>query len=391
MAPKRGNKRAAEAVTEDNAKKLQTVLKKQGVTKATHEAILEAIQHPMASSLTPATRTMLIAMLPQGLFVPGAEREEAQQVCVRMLGEVFESITSKMQAEISEADGQLSKEKAEGAKLSEDSKAAETALKEATEEAASKKMTLADAAKEVISSKANLVEKEKEQQAGSAAYEEAVAEKEELAAVLAHDFRLLRDGDSEATSEVRAKILTLSAKLSLEESLMTALPSVLAKKPTERGSFDAMVVAQLEEGLTNKVAKLSEVVTNGAPAAAARQVSVDEAKQAMETAKNAQQLAADELTAANNLQKKRAQEGEDVKAALDAQGPVVHTAGELKREKEEQLQGFMDWNFACFETLRDRETLAPKKAARDSAADELAAAQAEMAQAAAMEAAEAGA
>jgi len=362
MAPKRGSKRAAEVSVEaEHAKKLQTVLKQKGVTKATYEALVEAVEHPMASGLNPATRKMLVAMLPQGALVPVEERQEGQQACVRMLEEVFESITSAMKAEIAEADSQVSKESAEATKLEEDLKNAETALQEASEAVATKKMALAEAAKTVIDSKTNLVEKEKEQRAGDAAYGAAVAEKEDVEAALAQDFRLLRDGVGEGEAYDTSKILSLSTKLGLEDSLLTALPSVISKKPSERGSFDAMVVAQLEEGLRNKVSKLNEIVTTGAPAAAAREAATAEAKGAVDAAKQAQQLAADELTAANIAQKQHVREAEAAKASLLAQGPVVKDAASLKTEKEEQLQRFLEWNLASFEMLRDRETLAPKQ------------------------------
>jgi len=362
MAPKRGSKRAAEVSVEaEHAKKLQTVLKQKGVTKATYEALVEAVEHPMASGLNPATRKMLVAMLPQGALVPVEERQEGQQACVRMLEEVFESITNAMTAEIAEADSQVSKETAEATKLEEDVKNAETALKEASEAVATKKTILAEAAKTVIDSKTNLVEKEKDQQTGDAAYGAAVAEMEDVEAVLAQDFRLLRDGVGEGEAYDTSKILSLSTKLGLEDSLLTALPSVISKKPSERGSFDAMVVAQLEEGLRNKVSKLNEIVTTGAPAAEAREAATAEAKGAVDAAKQAQQLAADELTEANNAQKQRAREAETVKASLVAQGPAVKDAAALKTEKEEQLQRFVEWNLASFEMLRDRETLAPKK------------------------------
>jgi len=362
MAPKRGSKRAAEVSVEaEHAKKLQTVLKQKGVTKATYEALVEAVEHPMASGLNPATRKMLVAMLPQGALVPVEERQEGQQACVRMLEEVFESITNAMTAEIAEADSQVSKETAEATKLEEDVKNAETALKEASEAVATKKTILADAAKTVIDSKTNLVEKEKDQQTGDAAYGAAVAEMEDVEAVLAQDFRLLRDGVGEGEAYDTSKILSLSTKLGLEDSLLTALPSVISKKPSERGSFDAMVVAQLEEGLRNKVSKLNEIVTTGAPAAEAREAATAEAKGAVDASKQAQQLAADELTEANNAQKQRAREAETVKASLVAQGPAVKDAAALKTEKDEQLQRFVEWNLASFEMLRDRETLAPKK------------------------------
>lgn len=70
---------------------------------------------------------------------------------------------------------------------------------------------------------------------------------------------------------------------------MTALPTSILKKPADRGSFDAMVVAQLQEGLGKRLAQLNETIQTGAPAAAHRLASVDQAKKDLEMSKLKQQ------------------------------------------------------------------------------------------------------
>ena len=70
---------------------------------------------------------------------------------------------------------------------------------------------------------------------------------------------------------------------------MTALPTSLLKKPAERGSFDAMVVAQLQEGLGKRLAQLNETIQTGAPAAANRLAAVEQAKKDLEMSKLKQQ------------------------------------------------------------------------------------------------------
>ena len=70
---------------------------------------------------------------------------------------------------------------------------------------------------------------------------------------------------------------------------MTALPTSILKKPGDRGSFDAMVVAQLQEGLGRRLSQLSDTIAGGEPAAAARLAAVEQAKKELEVAKGKQQ------------------------------------------------------------------------------------------------------
>jgi len=75
----------------------------------------------------------------------------------------------------------------------------------------------------------------------------------------------------------------------LEASLIQALPTSILKKPADRGSFDAMVVAQWEEGLGKRVCQLSDTIASGEPAAAARVAAVEQAKKELEVAQEKQQ------------------------------------------------------------------------------------------------------
>ena len=71
--------------------------------------------------------------------------------------------------------------------------------------------------------------------------------------------------------------------------MIQALPTSILKKPADRGSFDAMVVAQWEEGLGKRVCQLSDTIASGEPAAAARVAAVEQAKKELEVAKGKQQ------------------------------------------------------------------------------------------------------
>lgn len=73
---------------------------------------------------------------------------------------------------------------------------------------------------------------------------------------------------------------------------MKALPTSILRPPTERGSFDAMVVTELAEGLARRVAALTGLVEQGAGAAKERLSGVEEVREAWEAKKLRQQVGA---------------------------------------------------------------------------------------------------
>lgn len=373
MAPKRGTKRAAEATAELTvAKQLELSLKERAIARTMYDGLVEAINHRLAAGLTDDVRKMLIAMLPDGICVPQSDRQELQEATVRMLDGVFQSILSGMQVEIEEASTQLEAVKASKSTLEEKLQEAEVALKEATADASARKTELADATQTVRTAKATLAEKEKEQREGDAAHSKAKDDVAVLETAFNEDFRLLRDGEVEAEDAQQRylKLEAIAATLGLEESLLTALPTCMVKKPAERGSFDAMVVAQFGEALTKRVNELHCTIENGVPAATQREAAVTEAAQALESAKQVQSVSADALTTAMELQKLKEQEHKAAVAALDAYEPEFQAAEKATADTQEQLQAFKDYNLNCFEVVRDRKELPSKKQKVKAAVDE---------------------
>eukprot|EP00930_Biecheleria_cincta_P057725 TRINITY_DN43608_c0_g1_i1.p1 TRINITY_DN43608_c0_g1~~TRINITY_DN43608_c0_g1_i1.p1 ORF type:complete len:393 (-),score=137.11 TRINITY_DN43608_c0_g1_i1:92-1270(-) len=392
MAPKKGTKRAAPPAAEDPAKKLLTLLRQRGISKTNYEAVVEAINHPLAAGLDDLTRQMLIATLPNGLFVAKSDRLEPQQISVTMLEEVFQGIMSKMQIEISEASQALAAETASMAGSEKLVEEAQAALQAASDAANARKGELAEATKTMMDAKALHSQKETEQKDGDAAHERAKQEKQE-AEDLSQDFRVLRDGEAEeAEAKIHYQKLTkILGRLGLEESMLQAIPTCMVKKPSARGAFDAMVVTQLEEALTKKVQQLAEEVAAGEPSATARAAAVTEAHDTFHAAKQAQQQVAEALSAANGLQEQRRKDLEAARATLAEHAPSVKVATDAKAKKEEQLQSFRDYNFACFQEARDKEAPGSKQSAPAVPEDPMALAARQLAQAAQLEAAEAGA
>jgi len=359
MAPKKGAKRTQEAAQVsaevEQAKKLQAVLRKRGVNKDTYSGVVEAINHPLAGDLNADTRKMLVATLAQGLCAPPGEREEVQEISIRMLNQVIDSIMSQMQAEIDTATESFDSVESRKAQMEQEVAKADAALEEASTEVSERKNKLAESTKEVMDAKDALAQLEAAQKDADAQHQQFREDKETIEATIATDFQVLRDGeaDAEQAKQHYEKLAALVGKLTLDASLLTALPTCMVKKPSERGSFDAMVVATLEEGLKGKVAKLTESIEEGEPDAAARLQAAEAANQALEAKKQAQQELANALNTASELKEQRAKDKQAATAVLSNYEPEVQAASQAKIQKKTQLQGFKDWNHACFTLLRD--------------------------------------
>lgn len=348
----------------EQAKKLQAVLRQRGVNKDTYSGVVEAINHPLAGDINSDTRKMLVATLAQGLCVPLGEREEVQEGSVRMLEQVFESIMGRMQSEIDTTTEALDSEESKKALLEKDITQANAALEQASTELSERKNKLDESTKETLEAKAALVQIETAQREADAQHKQAIEDKEAIETAITIDFRVLRDGeaDAEQAKQHYDKLAALVGKLGLDSSLVTALPTCMVKKPSERGSFDAMVVSTLEEGLKDKVAKLAESIEAGEPDAATRRQAAESASQALKAAENSQQELANSLNTSTELKQGREKEKQAALTALSTHEPAVTAASQAKIQKETQLQSFKDWNHACFILLRDAQAAPAQKA-----------------------------
>lgn len=344
-----------------------------GVTRKTYSRIEEAINHPLAPGLTDECRKMLLAMVPHSLCVRSSLRTKQQNLSVQMLADLFQDIIVEMQAAIDAESDKLRALDASKSTLQTKVDDNAAALCETSEKCRTLKVSLAEAAKEVLACKAALAQKTKEQADEDAAHKQAQTDKASLEIVLAEDFRLLRDGETEPEQEKHhyEKLASVVHKSNLDESLITALPVCMMKKPCARGSFDAMVVAQLEESLQGQIARLAQAVDAGAPVAEMRQAAVAAASQRLELAKQARQTAADEFSAIDELRQQREKNHKAASAAVASLEPEYAMATTIHNSKVTQLRNFKDFNLACFEMLRDRpveETALKKQKTTDAAA-----------------------
>lgn len=355
MASKRGTKRTVEPTGE--AKKLQDALRQHGIAKKNYEAVVDTINHPLTTGLTDTCRKMLIAMLPNGLCIAAAERNDTQNLTIKMLDEVFENVRSAMQAKVDAEVDKFAPFESSKARLEKAAIDATASLAASAELVTTCQAALASAETAVVTATSNVADKELCQKQEAGKIEEIKMEKPLVESTLLDDFRVLREGTVEGDlAKVHYdKVEALCNKLAVGDSLMNGLPSVLAKKPSERGSFDAMIVSQVEEALSKKLSELSTAIDQHASRADALASATLAATSELEASKATRDSASNALSAAMDSRQQHEEANQVALTAVADYEPEFNTAADVLAGEKEQLKSFVDWNLACFEILRNRQ------------------------------------
>lgn len=356
MAPK-GKKRASTATSDEpGAKRVADFLKQQGVSKSMHAAIREIVQHPLAE-LTDDCRNMLLAMLPWSLCIPQDERHEVQTGTVKMVQELVESIQAKMQKAIEVENAALGEQDEKKAEFQKSVQLAETNLAQATAAADERKGELAEVSAVLLKQKHALADAEAKQKKENAELNKTQAQKLELEKVLADNFQKLKDGDwqpgqEEGLFKPLKALIAKTGDLSLDESLVNSLPLSLMKR--DRKGFDQVVVDKFGETLNEKIDELGKSIDAMVGPAAANTAAVEEARAALDKAGTEQQEVASKFGAAQESCAKASAKVEEAKRAVVAFEPEFAKATAARKEKEDQLESFNEYNVCMFQMLVDR-------------------------------------
>jgi len=354
MAPA-GTKRAADASAEvAPAKRLNDLIKARGVSKKNYTNVMEALDHELAG-LTPECREMLVAMVPSSLLIYSDQRQPAQSQAVKMLQDVFETIQEKMEAELKDSDARLADVKVNHDAIQAKVQGAEGVLAAALDEVSKHKGILADVTRRVLEAKAELSKKEKDRAQGKADLRKVQEEKAAIDAAL-ENFTKLRDGEYEpgqADSHFEA-ITGVITSLLVDESLFTAMPASLKKIPQERGSFDAMVVAQIQEVFAKLAYTVTASIEAAGPAAAQREAAVHAAEHGLAAARDMQLRLSLNLRAALAAAEEAQVALDKTKEELASFMPTLSAAQAIQDEKSVSLEVFRSHNLGSFQRLRDR-------------------------------------
>jgi len=144
------------------------------------------------------------------------------------------------------------------------------------------------------------------------------------------------------------------ALLAVDVSLATALTSTCAKKPTELGQFDTMVIEQLETSARAKSKELSAKISELESVRTEKASAVNDATTALNERQEQCTAVCDKIKATElslDQAKTALQSAED---RLNKHGPDSEAAQQSKAEVNAQLQEFLGGALVSFQTLRDR-------------------------------------
>lgn len=312
--------------------------------KAVVDAVLKADGFPES------VLKMLGANVALTLGVPKEERHDFQEQVSSMVGEVLSAVEAAAKEKIATAEAKfadLGQSKA-GLESTAEAAAADLAAKSTAADSAKTEVGSATAA--LKAAKAAVTTAESDQKAFDADLEAIAAKKVHLESSLAETFVPLKEGNKEAVKGSVAELVKVGKEFEFDQSLMSSLPSAFSKDPESRGSFDSMVITQVESEIANKIAALAETLKVGEPAkaAAAEKVATTQAelttatekdvtcKAESEAAKAAQKEAEGTSKAASKALKDFEPDMKKASKALDAAKDILSelTAGPLKAYAE---------------------------------------------------------
>jgi len=291
-------------------------------------------------------RDMLIQALPHALGSGAAsdERCEFQTNLGSFIGEVIEASVAKWQGKVNDAQGAVDACDAEKT-------VADNNLAECASQVEKQKKVVEDAQTQLKESK----EAEKEAQKGLAAAKKEVAnfdsdlaskvqEKTDSQAVFDESFQVLKT--SEYTGKFpKAKldgVITLLTSLSIDASMLGALPLALKKKVEDRGKFDEMVVSGSETFLQDHLKALDDVINNGEKTKGEKEKAVEAATKTLDSAVAKREASVEALKFAEEVCKgaviaeKDAKKTVDQKAAATAKAKGKHAVEEVGLEKAQK-------------------------------------------------------
>jgi len=371
--PKGGNKRAAQVskaappakvkkVEEPKMKKEEEPKMKEEVPKY-RDPLMEGVANAIQQAELPNDcKEMLLITFPFSLELPVEERHEFHEMVVTMVGDSIQHTHSKMIQEVEEAGSAVEAAKAKNTELEATAVEADSKLNVAGETVQSKEAALQDATTLASNKKTSFDDAKDAQTKGGAESEALKQEKQTYVSALENSFKALSEGDleGEQAAEHYKVIEPLIANLPLDESLRLALPSTCQKKPGDRGSFDNVIMEQLEKALQTRNAALGEQIDAGASAAAERAAAVQAAEQDLQAAKEAKETAQTDLQDAKT---KRDEAYELVKSSKKAVTEGVKELEGLTKSHDDKLKvraHFENWNMSSFAQLKDK-SAAPKE------------------------------
>lgn len=315
-------------------------------------AILEAID--LAEDLPNSCKSMLTAMVPEAFTVPADERHAYQTMFIDVVGESVRKTEEDMKFAISkekENASALSCKKETLVKSIEDAAKIHLDKKAVMEH---HKSNLAELFRTVLENRVALSAAQQALEAASAPVAQLKNEVEACHCAIQDVVTLRGETEASATEAIVSKLISLATQLGLEETLTSSLPAACAKKPSDRGAFDLMVLEQIEKEVIGKAAGFQTQIQSQEANVAALAAQVETVKAKLDETTSAHHSASSLLTQAMDEEKKTCAAHSDSQAELAGFEPQFKAATDAVEEKETSLLSFQTWNVASFDVLKSK-------------------------------------
>lgn len=206
-----------------------------------------------------SNRSLMLQVVELALTVVKENRHQWQSDCLGCVDQAINSIRKNLDDEV--ADIQNIQDNAEGIKkgLEEFEQQKETELEAAStrlEEAQAIHKEKQDLVKEAKKDLKDAKDEEKQTKEDAVTNEE----KKEAWAEANEQFNRLKDGTDEDPKNTVKALLEVLNEMELDESLLSAAPSALQKKPEKRGCFDGMSIEHVHEQFGIQRAELQKAI-----------------------------------------------------------------------------------------------------------------------------------
>lgn len=353
-APKTKKARATAASSTDELA-FARIRKEQGIPIGQLRSILAAIDHPLTEPMSEDCRAMLRHTVPLSICVPKDKRHHMQVEAVAITGEVIDGVAQKLHCIVSEEQSKIEEIVRKWDDLANSCAQASSALAPAQGDVDARKPDLAEKERSRQAAEKTLSEKQAEQRKGDQEVDGKTMERERIEACISDGFVAISAGTVDANDMKQCvdAVVFLAGELKLDDSLLEAMPSSLAKKPDARGPFDKMVLAQVEESFRNKIQELGVAIEALSPATQERAAAVSNAEETLQNAQVEYVKAEESMNAGRCA----VQEAEVAKQAAEADvaayEPIHKAATEVCDRKRVEMETF-DSTKETFEQLCER-------------------------------------
>jgi hypothetical protein len=311
-----------------------------------------------ATHLPKAVRTMLADSVEDTIGVLKSNRHPYQQKFAAMIGEALSQIELRLSQELAAAEAKIGEAATDKASREAASEAAKAAANTKSEAAKGLKSQKSEAAEGLKSAKAALAAAEAGQKSGDAYFETASSKKERLEA-FNKDLWAAAKEKAETENDACIKALkAIGVEFNMDATMISSLPGAIAKEPTDRGTFDALVIKSMDDAIILHTQKLTSELETGEQGKKDRATEVESAQAtvlAANSAFEAATIAATEAAAAEKEAQTAEKAASKAAAGFEKEMKDVTKAVDAAKEhlqsfKDEAAKGFSALEAATLDT-----------------------------------------